>query len=34
MHKTSIVSTTAALLALAGVCFAQPPGITRDLAER
>jgi hypothetical protein len=29
MHKTSIVSATAALLALAGVCFAQPPGITQ-----
>jgi dienelactone hydrolase len=33
MHKTSIVSATAALLALAGVCFAQPPGITREMIE-
>ena len=33
MHKTSIVSAAAALLALAGVCFAQPPGITREMIE-
>jgi dienelactone hydrolase len=33
MHKTSIVYAAAALLALAGVCFAQPPGITREMIE-
>ena len=34
MNKTSIVSAAAALLVLGGVCFAQPPGITREMIER
>ena len=33
MHKT-IVAAAAALLTLAGVCLAQPPGITREMIER
>jgi len=33
MHKT-IVATAAVLLTSAGVCFAQPPGITREMIER
>jgi hypothetical protein len=33
MHKT-IIAAIAVLLAGAGVCFAQPPGITRDMIER
>jgi hypothetical protein len=33
MDRTSIISATAALLALAGVCFAQPSGITREMIE-
>ena len=33
MHKTSIVCSSAALLALATVAFAQPPGITREMIE-
>ena len=34
MNRTSIVSATTALLVLAGVSFAQPPGITREMIER
>jgi hypothetical protein len=33
MHKT-IVAAAAALLTLASVCLAQPPGITREMIER
>lgn len=33
MYKT-IVAAAAALLTLAGVCLAQPPGITREMIER
>src|SRR5262245_34763457 len=33
MHKT-IVAATAVLLTGAGVCLAQPPGITREMIER
>ena len=33
MHKT-IVAAAALLLTGAGVCIAQPPGITRDMIER
>src|SRR5689334_10701251 len=33
MHKT-IVATAAALLTVATVCLAQPPGITREMIER
>jgi dienelactone hydrolase len=33
MHKT-IVAAAAALLTSAGVCLAQPPGITREMIER
>jgi dienelactone hydrolase len=33
MHK-SIVTAAAALLTAAGVCLAQPPGITREMIER
>src|SRR5215471_6279445 len=33
MHKT-IVAAAAVLLTSAGVCFAQPPGITREMIER
>lgn len=33
MHKT-IVATAAVLLTSAGVCLAQPPGITREMIER
>jgi len=33
MHKT-IIATAAALLTSAGVCLAQPPGITREMIER
>jgi hypothetical protein len=33
MHKT-IVAAAAVLLTGAGVCFAQPPGITREMIER
>lgn len=33
MHKT-IVAAAAALLTFAGVCLAQPPGITREMIER
>ena len=33
MHKT-IVAAAAALLTVAGVCLAQPPGITREMIER
>jgi len=33
MYKT-IVAASAALLTLAGVCLAQPPGITREMIER
>jgi hypothetical protein len=31
MNKTSLVSAVAGLLALSGVCFAQPPGITPEM---
>ena len=34
MHKTTIVAAAAALFTLAGVCLAQPPGITREMIER
>ena len=34
MNKTAIVSAAAALLLLAGVSLAQPPGITREMIER
>jgi hypothetical protein len=33
MHKT-IVAAAAALLTVAGVCLAQPPGVTREMIER
>jgi dienelactone hydrolase len=33
MHKT-IIAAAAALLTVAGVCLAQPPGITREMIER
>ena len=33
MHKT-IVAAAAALLTSAGICLAQPPGITREMIER
>ena len=33
MHKT-IIAAAAALLTSAGVCLAQPPGITREMIER
>ena len=33
MRKT-IVAAVAVLLTGAGVCLAQPPGITRDMIER
>jgi hypothetical protein len=33
VHKT-IVAAAAALLAVACVCLAQPPGITREMIER
>src|SRR5271154_5931526 len=33
MHKT-IVAAAAVLLTAAGVCLAQPPGITREMIER
>ena len=33
MHKT-IVAAAAVLLTGAGVCLAQPPGITREMIER
>src|SRR5580698_6857500 len=33
MYKT-IVAAAAVLLAAVGVCFAQPPGITREMIER
>src|ERR1700733_2412886 len=33
MYKT-IVAAAAALLTVAGVCLAQPPGITREMIER
>jgi len=33
MHKT-IVAAAVVLLTTAGVCFAQPPGITREMVER
>src|SRR5271168_4904306 len=33
MHK-NIVAAAAAVLAVAGVCPAQPPGITREMIER
>ena len=33
MHKT-MVAAAATLLTLAGVCLAQPPGITREMIER
>jgi hypothetical protein len=31
MNKTSFVSAAVALLVFAGVCFAQPPGVTREM---
>jgi hypothetical protein len=31
MNKTSFVSAVAALFVSAGVCFAQPPGVTREM---
>ncbi|HET9358656.1 MAG TPA: hypothetical protein VFO58_02850, partial [Vicinamibacterales bacterium] len=31
MNKTSLVSAAAALLVSAGVCFAQPAGVTREM---
>ena len=34
MNKTSLVSAAAGLLVLAGVCFAQPPGITPEMIAR
>jgi hypothetical protein len=34
MNKTSVVSAAAALLALTGVCSAQPPGITPEMIAR
>src|SRR5215831_5286205 len=33
MHKT-IIAAAVALLTSAGFCFAQPPGITREMIER
>src|SRR5271169_3982224 len=33
MHKT-FIAAAAALLTCAGVCLAQPPGITREMIER
>ena len=33
MHKT-IIAAAAVLLTGAGVCLAQPPGVTRDMIER
>ncbi|MGD0133621.1 MAG: hypothetical protein ABSE57_16330, partial [Bryobacteraceae bacterium] len=32
MHKTNVAA--AVLLTVTGVCFAQPPGITREMIER
>jgi hypothetical protein len=34
VHKPSAIAATATLFALAGVCFAQPPGITREMIQR
>jgi hypothetical protein len=33
MHKTTIIAAAAALLTTAGMCLAQPPGITREMIE-
>ena len=34
MHKTSMLFSSVALLALGALTFAQPPGITREMIER
>jgi dienelactone hydrolase len=34
VHNSSAVSAAAALLTLTGVCFAQPPGVTREMIMR
>jgi hypothetical protein len=34
VHKPSAVSVAATLVALSGACFAQPPGITREMIQR
>src|SRR6476659_6593746 len=33
MHKTSMLFSSVALLALGALAFAQPPGITREMIE-